>query len=189
MGKRCVSTQPASAGPPNLRLASGSGAGSVHDTERNEPGPVSPVHDQRRRRSSATRAVAKNRRMKRRAVRNRAENRPDRRVGIGAGDASSRFSPRIRKKQNAALAVARDVVASSHRSIYDSFVVTVYRHNSLNSEGGACFQVTISRHLRRTRRGEKNEFRSEKEELGPGPIHGGAPNIEGLLATKTAARR
>jgi hypothetical protein len=31
--------------------------------------------------------------------------------------------------------------------------LTVYRHNSLNSEGGACFQVTISRHVRRTRRG------------------------------------
>ena len=54
------------------------------------------------------------------------------------------------------------VVASVDKVIVD---LMVYRHNSLNSEGGACFQVTISRHLRRTRSGAgRAESKIEKAE-------------------------
>jgi hypothetical protein len=73
-------------------------------------------------------------------------------VGSPARDASARFSLVKRKKNttpNGVVASGR-VVASVDMCIVD---LTVYRHNSLNSEGGACFQVTISRHVRRTRRG------------------------------------
>ena len=71
--------------------------------------------------------------------------------------------------------------------------LTVYRHNSLNSEGGACFQVTISRHVRRTRRGEfrrvsiaKNDARTT-----PRPIRGGSKGgfARALIATENAPRR
>jgi hypothetical protein len=67
----------------------------------------------------------------------------------------------LKKKNDAEAVVASGrVVASVDICIVD---LTVYRHNSLNSEGGACFQVTISRHVRRTRRGASASFDREKE--------------------------
>ena len=109
-----------------------------------------------------------------------SENRPDRRVGIEAGS-TSRVSRRAEnkkgEKQNAALVRAVAVLVAS-AVLSDSFVVTVYRHNSLNSEGGACFQVTIFRHLRRTAAAAETDARSNRDRgwgLGAAAEHRGAP--------------
>lgn len=160
--------------PVNLQLALAQDLRGV-GRRRKETSQGRSVSRKRRRRSSAMRAVfhdehATNEDATRRLDAPRGEKKT---VGAPARrDASVRFS--LKKKNDAEAVVASGrVVASVDICIVD---LTVYRHNSLNSEGGACFQVTISRHVRRTRRGASASFdRSRKRGRfsTPRPIHGG----------------